>query len=117
LRRAVTRQLTDLGYQVREAEHAAVAIDILSGPERVDLLFSDLAMPGEIDGRELARRAAVLRPGLPILLTSGFAARGVHPGQDGETDGPPLLTKPYSRDQLAGTLREMLRPSAMSAFE
>jgi PAS domain S-box-containing protein len=107
LRRATARQLMALGYRVREAEHAAAARAILSGGDRVDLLFTDIVMPGTMDGLDLAYEAMRLRRGLKVLLTSGFP--GVRGAERRIGDCPfPLLAKPYGHDELARTLREIL---------
>jgi CheY-like chemotaxis protein len=107
LRRAVAKQLTQLGYQVREAEHAAAALAILARDERVDLLFSDIVMPGRMNGLDLANEATRQRPALKVLLTSGFPeVRGIDRGM---TDRPfHLLTKPYLFGALARALRAAL---------
>jgi len=106
LRQATMRQLVELGYRVLEAEHAAAALAILSG-ERVDLLFTDVVMPGNMDGVDLARHALALRPGLKVLLTSGFP--GVRGGDQRMVDCPfPMLAKPSRRDELARMVREVL---------
>jgi DNA-binding NtrC family response regulator len=107
LRRAAARELTELGYQVREAEHAEAALAILSGGDGVDLLFTDVVMPGTMDGLDLAQQATRLRPGLKILLTSGFP--GVR-GADQRMAGCPfpLLNKPYPHDDLARAVRRVL---------
>jgi len=107
LRRATARQLHDLGYQVREAEHAEAALVILASGDRVDLLFSDVVMPGSMDGLGLANLAARARRGLKILLTSGFPGLRAA-GQNTEECPFPLLSKPYSHDELAWNLRALL---------
>jgi CheY-like chemotaxis protein len=107
LRHAAARQLADLGYQVREAAHADGAIAILSSDDPVDLMFTDVVMPGEIDGFGLADHARKLRRNLKVLLTLGFSQlRSVTP----RTTGGPfrLLNKPYSYDDLARALRKAL---------
>jgi nitrogen-specific signal transduction histidine kinase/ActR/RegA family two-component response regulator len=107
LRRAAARQLAELGYQVREAEHAAAALAKLSSGARVDLLFTDVVMPGTIDGLELAQQAMLLSPGMKVLLTSGFP--GVRGRDRHITDSPfPLLNKPYRYEELARAVREVL---------
>jgi len=107
LRRIVTRQLTALGYQVREAVDAASALAVLAeGP--VDLLFSDIVMPGGMSGFELVERAGALQPGLRIVLTSGYPQ---HHGQAtaAEPSGAHrLLQKPYRKQELARVLRAAL---------
>ena len=107
LRRATARQLQDLGYQVREAENAEAALVILTSGDRVDLLFSDVVMPGTMDGLDLANLATRARRGIKILLTSGFP--GVRTSNEVINDCPfPLLCKPYSHDELARSLRALL---------
>jgi signal transduction histidine kinase/CheY-like chemotaxis protein len=107
LRRATARQLTELGYQVREAEHADAALALLDHGNRVDLLFTDVVMPGTMDGFDLAHEATRLRRGLKVLLTSGFS--GVRVGDQRMEDCPfLLLNKPYRHDELARALRAVL---------
>ncbi len=107
LRRTAERQLTELGYTVRESDSAAPALAILSGGEKVDLLFTDIVMPGTMDGLELANQASRLRPGLRVLLTSGFP--GGHGADQRLADSPiRLLDKPYSLGELAQAVRRVL---------
>ncbi len=107
LRQVVTKQISGLGYRVLEAPDAISAFNILEA-QTVDLLFTDVVMPGGMDGIELARQARAKWPKLRVLLTSGFAGGAV--GQETEvSDGPPaLLRKPYRRDALAAALRSAL---------
>jgi PAS domain S-box-containing protein len=107
LRRAAARELAELGYQVREAEHADAAVMILASADQVDLLFTDVVMPGTMDGLDLAQQATRLRPGLKVLLTSGFP--GVRGADQRIADCPfPLLNKPYPHDDLARAVRAVL---------
>jgi PAS domain S-box-containing protein len=106
MRRVVLRQLSSLGYDVIEAENAASALDILRR-DKVDLLFTDVVMPGGMSGPDLAHDAATLAPGLKVLFTSGFPS-----GRD-DVDSwlqgdAKLLGKPYRKDELARALRETL---------
>jgi DNA-binding NtrC family response regulator len=104
LRRAGARQLAELGYRVVEAEHAEAAMAILAGDDPVDVLFSDVVMPGTMDGLDLAREATRSRPALKVLLTSGFP--GVGGAVPRTVNSPfPLLTKPYRHDELARAIR------------
>jgi CheY-like chemotaxis protein len=107
LRRSVARQLTQLGYQVREAEHARAALAILADGGQLDLLFTDIVMPGTMNGIDLANEATRQRPALKVLLTSGFReVRGV---DHRITDCPfHVLTKPYLFGALARALRAAL---------
>jgi CheY-like chemotaxis protein len=107
VRETVVRQLRDLGYDTLEAPGGKEAIDILISDERIDLMFSDVVMPGGMDGMQLAEAANALRPGLKILLTSGFARASI---QDGATSTylKNLLSKPYRKTELAERLRATL---------
>jgi signal transduction histidine kinase/response regulator RpfG family c-di-GMP phosphodiesterase len=96
--------LTGLGYSVITATHAAEATAVLESDAKIDLLFTDVVMPGGISGVALARTAQQLRPGLKVLLTSGFVGEN-QPMQDNEF---PLLDKPYDTPVLADLLRTML---------
>ncbi len=107
LRRAVARQLAELGYRVREAGNGESALEILSQGDQIDLLFSDVVMPGTIDGLDLAHRARALRPDMKILITSGFPGmRGSAPRLAGSPF--PLIGKPFSRAHLARAIRDSL---------
>lgn len=106
VRHHAREQLLALGYAVREAVNGSQALDVLEGGQAVDLLFTDLVMPG-MGGRQLADLARRLRPGLRVLCTSGYAEDALfavgHPGL-----GLPLLAKPYRRDDLARSVRAAL---------
>ena len=92
---------------MRKADSALPALAILSRPDAVDLLFTDVVMPGTMDGLDLAYRATQMRPGLKVLLTSGFpGGRGAH--QRVEDSPFRLLDKPYSLMQLAQAVRTVL---------
>ena len=111
LRVATVRQLEALGYRVLQAEHADAAIQMLADSAAPDLLFSDVVMPGNLDGVSLGHRAIAVRPGLKVLLTSGFP--GVRGADRGMADCRfPMLTKPYRYDALARRIREVLDRAA-----
>jgi PAS domain S-box-containing protein len=106
LRRVVARQLRELGYRLLEAPDGAGAVQILEN-EPVDLLFTDVVMPGGMSGFDLARLAAERWPAMKVVLTSGFPQVKAA----GNGDRPlnlRLLTKPYRRTDLARILREAL---------
>jgi PAS domain S-box-containing protein len=107
VRKVVAGQLDELGYRVIEAENADTALKLLARGDPVDLLFSDVVMPGGIRGDELARAARALRPHLKVLLTSGFAHASVQNGPKG-ADIRNMLSKPYRKIELAAKLREVL---------
>lgn len=105
LRRATVEGLKLLGYRVLEAEDGEEALSVLESDPDVSLLFSDVVMPGGVDGTELAQRAMRQRPGLRLLLTSGF------PDMRGSSKPMAeyrLLNKPYRHDELARAVREAL---------
>jgi signal transduction histidine kinase/CheY-like chemotaxis protein len=99
--------VADLGYRVVAAHNGQEAIQILKGPNQIDLLFSDIVMPGGLNGIQLAEEARRLRPTLKVLLTSGHSA-AVLTDKHGLPKAIPVLGKPYRRDQLAANLRELL---------
>jgi len=105
VRRAVVDMLTGWGYRVEAAEDPDVAAAILEKDSAFDLLFTDIVMPGTITAVELAQLAQRLRPGIAVLLTSGFA-RGLIP--DHTRSGYPMIAKPYSSDALSAKLRSVL---------
>ena len=106
LRRVVVRQLNDLGYRVLEAEDGNLAFKILeSNP--VDLLFTDIMMPGGMSGYDLALSATARWPALKVLLTSGFPETKLD-GTSGASVDMQLLTKPYRKNDLARALRKVL---------
>ncbi|MBV8684318.1 MAG: response regulator [Caulobacteraceae bacterium] len=115
--RATTAELLiDLGYRVLKARDAAEAMAILESGASIDLLFTDVVMPGELAPRDLARRAQQRLPGLPVLFTSGYTDNAiVHGGR--LDDGVELISKPYMRDELARKLRKMLSPQPAQARE
>ncbi|MBV8837036.1 MAG: response regulator, partial [Alphaproteobacteria bacterium] len=111
IRLLVTGQLRALGYRVIEAEDAASALRTLKQYE-VDLLFTDVVMPGEMNGKQLATAARARNPKLKVLFTSGFAGSGgFGDGADLEP-GDLLLKKPYRRAELAKAVRDLLGPGS-----
>jgi len=101
-------QLTALGYRVLEADCGPAAMKVLEdGETAIDLLFTDVVMPGGMSGKDLAERAVDMRPGLRVLYTSGYAEDTiVHQGR--LDPGLTLLAKPYRRRELARGIREAL---------
>jgi CheY-like chemotaxis protein len=100
-------QISSLGYDALAASNAAEALEIIDGPERVDLLFTDVIMPGGLNGRELAEEVAKHRPGTRVLFTSGYTDSAIiHHGRLDE--GVLLLSKPYRKSELAHMVRVAL---------
>ncbi len=112
LRKIVVLQLRELGYETIEAHSAKPALHILNSDATIDLMLTDIVMPGGMDGRALAGEATKLRPRLPILFTSGFPATA-----NGSTfsawqeAGTPVLAKPVRRQELAERVRQALEAS------
>ena len=96
--------LKELGYQVVTALNAARALEILSGNQPVDLLFSDVIMPGGMNGAQLAVEARRIRPELKVLLTSGYTAAALS-FEHGLPNDLNVVGKPYQREELAKKLR------------
>ena len=104
--------LSGLGYDVVTATNAGEALEVIHSDAKIDLLFTDVVMPGGVSGVSLARTARELRPDLRVLLTSGFVGEGAVL----ETDEFPLLDKPYETGLLAAKLRKLLeRPARRRA--
>ncbi len=109
LRRVLSRRLRSLGYQVFEAENGAAALAELAELPEVALLFTDMVMPGGMTGLELAEAALAIKPSLKILFTSGYAEPAI--ARRGQQKGA-RLKKPNTAEELAETIREVLREQA-----
>ena len=100
-------QLAMLGYQVVSAANGPEALDVIRTRDDIDLLFTDVVMPGGMNGRVLAEAACALRPALKVLYTSGYTENAiVHHGR--LDPGVHLLAKPYRRGELALKIRAAL---------
>jgi signal transduction histidine kinase len=107
VREYVVAQIGRLGYHTLAASNAAEALATINGPERIDLLFTDVIMPGAMNGRQLAIEAQTRRPGLKVLYTSGYTENAiVHHGR--LDAGVLLLPKPYLGSDLARMIRTAL---------
>ncbi|WP_436213376.1 PAS domain S-box protein [Bradyrhizobium sp. LjRoot220] len=107
IRDYVSLQLENLGYKVIVAGNADEALAIVRQGAAFDLLFTDIVMPGTMNGRQLAETLMDGRPALRVLFTSGYSD-GALPQKNRAGQGIPLLTKPYRRAELARTLRRCL---------
>jgi CheY-like chemotaxis protein len=107
VRAQVALSIRSLGYQVIEVADGPAALQEIESERRIDLLFTDIVMPGGMNGRELAAKACATRAGLRVLFTSGYSDNVFI--RDGRREtGPRLLGKPYRRPDLARMLREVL---------
>ncbi len=106
LRHIVLLQLKKLGYLVADAADATTAMAMLDFGRRIDLLFTDVMLPGSMSGVELAAAARMRWPNLKIMLTSGFPE--VLLDEPSALAGLPLISKPYREEELARMLREVL---------
>jgi PAS domain S-box-containing protein len=114
VRATVVETLTGLGYRVFNAEDGQSALKLLQDGLAVDLLFTDVVMPGPVRSTELARQAKRLLPQLEVLFTSGYTEDAIVHG--GRLDpGISLLSKPYRREDLARKLRQLLQGRARQA--
>ena len=100
--------LKELGYRVMEADNGAAALQALeTASEPIDLLFTDVILPGGMTGADIAQQARAQQPGLRILFTTGYARNAIiHHGR--LDPGVELLTKPFTYAELATKVREML---------
>lgn len=107
VRRYVTIQVQSFGYRTLAVGNAGEALAIVDQGETIDLLFTDVVLPGSIDGWQLAREALSRRPSLKVLYTSGYAKNSI--AQQGRLDADVLLlAKPYRKVELAKMIRTAL---------
>ncbi len=110
VRATVMALLDTLGYQAVEARNADAALAIVNCGIAIDLLFTDVVMPGKLKSTELARMAQKRLPGLAVLFTSGYTQNAiVHAGR--LDDGVELISKPYTVERLSQKIRSMLDQS------
>jgi CheY-like chemotaxis protein len=110
----VVEMLGSLGYRVLKADNASDALSVVKSGLPIDLLFTDVVMPGPLRSPELARQAKALQPNLVVLFTSGYTQNAIVHG--GRLDpGVELLSKPYGRDQLARKIRHLLANRSLPA--
>lgn len=107
VRAVAAKRLAGLGYRVLEAETGDRALTLLDEGPAVDLLFTDVVMPGTLSGMDLARLAAEKIPGIKVLFTSGYPSSRLGSGRVAEGEVR-LLGKPYTRKELAAAVREVL---------
>ncbi len=111
VREVAAEMLRDAGFRVLAAADGRQALALLERGEKVDVLFSDVVMPGGISGVELARRVRAARPEIGVLLASGYAAQEL----GGEAPEFELLAKPYDRDVVVRKISALVRTARKGA--
>jgi CheY-like chemotaxis protein len=107
VRQLTVRRLKMIGHNVIEARDGVEAVNLLQSGAHIDLVFTDMIMPGGLSGRDVAHRARDLKPGIKVLLTTGYAEDLGH-ADDLESESLKVLRKPYRQAELAMALREVL---------
>lgn len=98
----ITADLEDAGFAVTQAATAEIALDLLKGGVAVDILFTDIRLPGAMDGWQLAEAARELRPDLPIIYATGFTQTPPR-----LTEGSVFFTKPYRASAIIKAIRDL----------
>jgi len=106
----VSEMVEDLGYRVTRVADALQALDVLERGDPIDLVFSDVVMPGELSGLQLAAVIRDKRPGLPIILTTGYTGAA-----EDKTASYQVLPKPYTMKQLSAAFADALPPKPTNA--
>ncbi len=107
VRMLVSEVLADLGYQAIEAEDGAAGLRVLESSARIDLLVTDVGLPGGMNGRQVADAARTVRPELKVLFITGYAENAVL--SHGHLDsGMHVMTKPFAMEALASRIRELI---------
>jgi signal transduction histidine kinase/ActR/RegA family two-component response regulator len=115
-RATAMKQLNSLGYRTIEADAAEPALSLIEARNDVDLLFTDVVMPGRMNGAELANMARKLRPNLKVLITSGFPG-SLATANDNGAPFASFLPKPYRRAELADAIRRTLKGASAVAAD
>jgi CheY-like chemotaxis protein len=102
VRETIVLELEDAGFEVHTAENGDEASFLLPKMKKIDLLFTDIRMPGRINGWVLADMARCRRPNLPVIYTSGFNAQ-----QDHEVEGSIFLAKPYRAGAIVRAIAQL----------
>jgi PAS domain S-box-containing protein len=112
VREAALAMLDELGYRSLQAGDAEAALEVVKQGEHIDLVFTDVVMPGPLRTRDFALRLHAMRPGLPILFTSGYTDNAIiHQGRLDE--GVHLISKPYAKADLARRIAALIADPAM----
>jgi CheY-like chemotaxis protein len=108
----ISQELTDQGFAVLEADTGEAALSIIESGKAVDVLFTDIRLPGELDGRRLAAMAQEAKPGLSVIYVTGYNVN-----REAAVPGSVFLKKPYRPSVITETIRTLigLNPMAESA--
>jgi CheY-like chemotaxis protein len=107
VRMLVVEVLEDLGYAALEAEDGASGLEILQSDKRIDLLVSDVGLPGGMNGRQMADAARQTRKDLKVLFITGYAEKAAVGNGDLEA-GMHVMTKPFAIDALATRIKQLI---------
>ncbi|MET0866472.1 MAG: ATP-binding protein [Pseudorhodoplanes sp.] len=113
VRALVVEALQDIGYRIIEAAEASSGLDILQSGAKIDLLLTDVILPGGLNGRQLADAGRAMRPGLKVMLMTGY----MHNATDGQGHldaGIEIITKPFTVDTLARRVQSIIDELAPS---
>ena len=103
----IVEVLSDLGYTVLEADNSQSGLHILETRARIDLLLTDVGLPGGMNGRQLADAAREQRPGLKVLFLTGYAESAAV-GNGRMEQGMEVMTKPFALDKLVAKVEGMI---------
>jgi CheY-like chemotaxis protein len=109
LRMLVTELLEELGYAATQAADGASALEVLRSATRVDLLVTDIGLPGGMNGRQLVDAARQIRPGLKALFITGYA-KPASLGNGGLEPGMHVLPKPFTMEALGCRIKSIIKP-------
>ena len=115
VRMIILDELNELGYTTLEAVDGPTALPILQSAHKIDLLISDVGLPG-MNGRQIAEIGRQHRPGLPVLFMTGYA-QSAAARSEFLAPGMEMIAKPFAMDELAAKIREMLAGGARTGFE
>lgn len=116
VRMLITEVLGELGYTSIEAAEGSSALRVLQSDARIDLLVTDVGLPGGMNGRQVADYARIARPALKVLFITGYAEQSALGGEQ-ISDGMHILTKPFAMELLASKIKEIISSKPMAIFD
>ena len=109
VREMIAEELRDAGFAVLEAGDGETASSLLSARDSVDVLFTDIRLPGRLDGWAIARLARQLRSALPVIYATGYTV-----DRSAEVPGAIFLNKPYQPSQVVEIIGKLLRANSVA---